>query len=107
LLLVADNPEQTRWLLEHTRQRIYEWYGGSADGTGEITLNVEFISYSDSTGRETVQRHFGVQRQDLPVMVSAFKIDGQWAGSIARQRKVNNDTGLEAFFETLFEPPAP
>lgn len=107
LLLIADTPAQTAWLLEHTRKRIYQWYGGADDGTGDITLNVEFISYSDAAGRETALKNFGIKRNDLPVMISAFKIDGKWAGSIARHRRVDESTELGPFFDTIFEPKMP
>lgn len=102
LLLVAEDPKRSQWLLELARDRIYDWYGGGRDGK-DITLNVEFISYSDPAGRALVREKFGIESGDLPAMVSARKIDGAFVDSIALHRRVKESTDLGPFFETLFE----
>lgn len=103
LLLVAENPDRTQWLLELTRDRIYKWYGGG-QGSRDINLSVEFVAYSDKAGRSLAKSIYGLESKDLPAMVSARKINGKYVDSLAIHKRVKESTDLAPFFDTLFEP---
>jgi hypothetical protein len=106
LLLVAEDASSAAWLLELARDRIYKWYGGDPSGT-DITLHVEYMSFSDAKARSMLEKKFRIKRDDLPAMLSAVKVNSNFEGSLAMQRRVKESTDLGPFFNTLFQPKAP
>lgn len=102
LLMIAENPQRADWLHNLTRDRIYEWYGGGREG-GDISLDGQLLRYSDPAERALVRDKFGLEAGDLPALVVARRINGEYTESLAFHRRVKESTNLAPLFEILFE----